>query len=870
MMRKLIMAGVCLGLGMSVASTQQYVFVDKWGSRGPGNGDFEEPHGVAVDASGNVYVADSGNQRIQKFTSSGVFLDKWGSFGPGNVQFHYPEGVGVDAAGNVYVADSGNSRIQKFTSTGSFVTAWGSTGGGAGQLDYPVDVAVDEAGNVYVADAGAECILKFTGGGAFLDKWGSPGVGAGQFNEPYGVATDRIGNVYVADSLNRRIQRFTSDGLFVTKWGSYGAGEGEFDFPTGVAADAAGVVHVVDCNHNRIQAFTSTGSFVTKWGATGMGDGQFSNPWGVAVDKAGTVYVADQGNDRIQKFAPVRRLSWVETSGYQSDGVEPDQGDHDTQVFTFSVKFTDLNGDPPSKAKCRVHGRTCSGWTQVKSATMSHVAGSLATGAIYSWDTKLPNYPLLYRFDFKDVTGTPVNGVPATYREGPLINGPPLLCWAQGSDFGDDGVHPDSVGKCDPVTFRVQYRDGASDPPTTRVVRIRRNGQFFKKAKMIKVSGGDLRVGKDYQATLVLGEVGSYEYRFDFADASGAATGTPTGWTSGPSIILPSLAWVGTNGYRGDGVKPDRGDANSQAFAFKVRYTDPCGDAPGKAQCRIYKRLGPKWKLHKDLALAKKPGNIATGAIYQGSTTLPNYTYRYKFLFVDASGSKVAGPPASYRLGPKINAGPILFWTGEAGHETDGVAPDSGPADTAFAFRVLYQDSAGNRPTQRQLLIRRGEEMLEPTHLVRERGGSFRNGMIYSASVSLSSGTYQYKFRFADATGDATGAPANFQSGPTITIRGSSSTINALAVAPTPAGAQVTFTLSSSASVSARILNIAGRPVKTICTARDCEAGANTLLWNATSNQGTTVPNGTYLVEVTARGGGGGEARALTRVSIQR
>ena len=160
--------------------------------------------------------------------------------------------------------------------------------------------------------------------------------------------------------------------------------------------------------------------------------------------------------------------------------------------------------------------------------------------------------------------------------------------------------------------------------------------------------------------------------------------------------------------------------------------------------------------------------------------------------------------------------------------------------------------------------------MLEPTHLVRERGGSFRNGMIYSASVSLSSGTYQYKFRFADATGDATGAPANFQSGPTITIRGSSSTINALAVAPTPAGAQVTFTLSSSASVSARILNIAGRPVKTICTARDCEAGANTLLWNATSNQGTTVPNGTYLVEVTARGGGGGEARALTRVSIQR
>jgi tripartite motif-containing protein 71 len=88
--------------------------VSAWGSGGTGNGQFDRPTGVATDAAGNVYVADAGNNRIQKFSSTGAYLTQWGSEGSGNGQFNGPIGMATDAAGNVYVADAANNRIQKF------------------------------------------------------------------------------------------------------------------------------------------------------------------------------------------------------------------------------------------------------------------------------------------------------------------------------------------------------------------------------------------------------------------------------------------------------------------------------------------------------------------------------------------------------------------------------------------------------------------------------------------------------------------------------------------------------------------------------------------------------------------------------------
>jgi sugar lactone lactonase YvrE len=321
--------------------------VTAWGSMGSGEGQFEGPRDVALDGTGNVYVSDRDNNRIEKFDNNGTFLltfgwgvkDGMATFetckssclaaikGSGNGQFNFPNGVGVDAEGNVYVADSGNNRIQKFMSDGTFVTMLSGTGT-QNELFSPNDVAVDMSGNVYVADSLNNRIQKFQSDGTIVKMWGSMGTGNGQFNFPSSIAVDQSGNVsagtscdpqdpciYVTDQNNNRIVKFRSDGTFIATWGwgvtdgsamsevctsscqagISGSGAGQFSGPAGIAVDGAGNVYVADAGNSRIQKFLSDGTVPTLWGTSGT-DG------GVAVDGNGDVFVADGSNDSIQKF----------------------------------------------------------------------------------------------------------------------------------------------------------------------------------------------------------------------------------------------------------------------------------------------------------------------------------------------------------------------------------------------------------------------------------------------------------------------------------------------------------------------------------------------------------------------------------------
>ncbi|MFF5993843.1 S-layer homology domain-containing protein [Lysinibacillus sp. KU-BSD001] len=305
----------------------------------PNNGQFREPYGIAVDAGGNVYIADTNNHRIQKFTSDGTFIKKWGSYGSNDGQFNTPTGIAVDAGGNVYVADYYNDRIQKFTSDGTFLKKWGSYGSNDGQFYQPYGIAVDAGGNVYVADTHNHRIQKFTSDGIFQEKWGSVGTGEGQFNVPVGIVVDAVGNVYVSDFNNHRIQKFTSDGTFQEKWGSVGTNEGQFSNPDGIAVDTVGNVYVVDRWNYRIQKFTSDGTFQEKWGSRGMGNGQFNLPTGIAVDAGGNVYVADTLNNRIQKMLVQQPVSSnVELSGLTvSSGMLSPSFSTTQDTFTLNV-----------------------------------------------------------------------------------------------------------------------------------------------------------------------------------------------------------------------------------------------------------------------------------------------------------------------------------------------------------------------------------------------------------------------------------------------------------------------------------------------------------------------------------------------------
>jgi DNA-binding beta-propeller fold protein YncE/GH35 family endo-1,4-beta-xylanase len=278
-------------------------FLGTWGAYGFSNGQFCRPWDVAVAPDGTVYVVDTDNHRIQHFTAMGTFLGTWGSQGWGNGQFNRPTGVEVAPGGTVYVADSGNNRIQRFTATGDFLSAWGYWGWGNGQFNDPHGVAVAPDSTVYVADTDDHRIQRFTAMGDFLGAWGSWGHGNGQFSRPTGVAVAPDSAVYVADTDNNRIQRFTATGSFLGTWGSYGSGNGQFNGPWGVAVAPDGTVYVADTYYNsRIQRFTATGDFLGTWGSYGSGNGQFYYPSGVAVAPDGTVYVADTDNHRTQRF----------------------------------------------------------------------------------------------------------------------------------------------------------------------------------------------------------------------------------------------------------------------------------------------------------------------------------------------------------------------------------------------------------------------------------------------------------------------------------------------------------------------------------------------------------------------------------------
>jgi predicted membrane-bound mannosyltransferase/DNA-binding beta-propeller fold protein YncE len=186
------------------------------GGYGAANGLFVKPAGMAVDQEGNLYVADSGNHRIQKFGSDGVFLAQVGGAGKGNGQFNEPWGVAVDAQGNVYVADTWNHRIQKFDKDLKYLTQWGSATSDLKnpkptEFWGPREVTVDAQGNVWVADTGTSRVLKFDANGAFLAALGGPGAEPGKLNEPVGVVVAANGDIYVADAWNARVQRFDKD-----------------------------------------------------------------------------------------------------------------------------------------------------------------------------------------------------------------------------------------------------------------------------------------------------------------------------------------------------------------------------------------------------------------------------------------------------------------------------------------------------------------------------------------------------------------------------------------------------------------------------------------------------------------------------------
>ncbi|MDE1811556.1 MAG: HYR domain-containing protein, partial [Thaumarchaeota archaeon] len=275
-------------------------FSVQWGTYGLQNtGQFAFPQGVSIDSSGNVYVTDLGNRRVEKFDNNGNFLFTFGTKGSGDGQFNAPVGVAV-GSGSIYVIDNARNDIQKFDMTGKFVTKWGGQGSGTGQFLLPQGVAVDPSGDVYVVDTGNSRIEKFDSNGTYLLSIGQSGLGDGQFLSPRAIASDSQGSIYVADSGGNKIEKFTEDGVFLN---SFSASTGaNLQTPLGMSIDKSGNIYVADSGNNRIVELDSNGHTVTTWGSQGTGADFFDNPRATAVDSNGNIFVVDSNNNRIQKF----------------------------------------------------------------------------------------------------------------------------------------------------------------------------------------------------------------------------------------------------------------------------------------------------------------------------------------------------------------------------------------------------------------------------------------------------------------------------------------------------------------------------------------------------------------------------------------
>jgi YD repeat-containing protein len=230
----------------------------KSGVEGSGNGQFHLPWGIAVNQStGNIYVVDAGNNRIEEFSSSGAFLSAFGSTGSGPGQVSNAAGDAIDANGNLWVADHYNHRVEEFAADGAFIATYGEAQLGIGAFG-PNGIVVSE-GNVYVSDYDNNRIVELSTAGKYIAQFGSAGTGNGQFNNPYAIGADPLtGDLYVTDRGNNRVEVFNKTGMFITQFGKAGTGNGQFETPKGIAVNSQEGVYVVDHNNNRVQEWSTT------------------------------------------------------------------------------------------------------------------------------------------------------------------------------------------------------------------------------------------------------------------------------------------------------------------------------------------------------------------------------------------------------------------------------------------------------------------------------------------------------------------------------------------------------------------------------------------------------------------------------------
>ncbi len=319
---------------------------------------FAEANAVAVDSSGNIFIADAGHDRIVEFNSERKYVRQFGEEGSGPAAFKGIGGIATNKAGDIYATDPGDARVQEFEPDGTHLRSFGGPGSGTneGKLSYPTGIAVDSSGNVWLVNAYGSPeggrITEFSetehGEKTLGSKFGSTGTTEGKIGiSSFGLAISG-GNLYVTEYGNSRVQEFSTSGEYRNTFDPAGSGTGKSNKPYGIATDSSGNLYVAELGNSRVQEFSAAGAFITAFGSAGSGSSDFSSPRGIAVAPSGPILVADTGNSRVQVWAAPTRITKYAYDGDGNLATMTDPNGH-TTTYTYDAdneptKVKEANG----------------------------------------------------------------------------------------------------------------------------------------------------------------------------------------------------------------------------------------------------------------------------------------------------------------------------------------------------------------------------------------------------------------------------------------------------------------------------------------------------------------------------------------------
>ncbi|RKZ16692.1 hypothetical protein DRQ53_05605 [bacterium] len=296
----------------------EYQPVLVFGTSGTEQGAFDYPYDVDVH-DGEIFVADSHNNRLQVFDLEGRFLRTFGSTGYGDGEFRRNRGLCVSELG-IFVTDAKNDRIQSFDLAGMHRWSQGSIGNAPDQFFRPRGIDVTPTGQLVITDADNHRVKVLRPDQSLRAVFGRRGSDEGDFVAPFDVAVSAEGHAYVIDIFNSRVQVFTLDGEFLFAFGVNGTGDGQFIQPRAIACGPGGIVAVADVGNSqqvrdRVQIFDVSGNFLCGFGSFGSGEGEIDFVTGLAFDAEGRLYVAEPPNDRVSVWVDATVRSQTESLG---------------------------------------------------------------------------------------------------------------------------------------------------------------------------------------------------------------------------------------------------------------------------------------------------------------------------------------------------------------------------------------------------------------------------------------------------------------------------------------------------------------------------------------------------------------------------